>query len=241
MSPSGTHPQPQLRLADHVRASAVGDQVVLLDLKRNRYLGMDGLRWRAVVASIGPDSGNADNPDIGSSGVPTLLEALRRKGIITTAPARHRMPNPLPLPVMSIDVRQATAQGPIKFAHLSRFIVATTLAAIWLRFRSLHSIARSVEDRRRRCEPGDADRAGRLTHAIAIFDRLRPLAFTSKEKCLFDSIALTVFLALQGIAVHWVIGVATHPFRAHSWVQDGPEVLNDLHERVGRFTPLLVV
>jgi hypothetical protein len=249
MNAAATHPRPRLRLADHVRACNVGDQVVLLDLARNRYLGLDGRRWRAVATSMGHRDLRADHPDAQSQGTSTVLEALRRKRILTTAPAReaksHPLPRPLPLPLplpaMSIDVRQAAADGRITLVDLGRFFAATTLAATWLRFRSLDAIARCVEDLHHRCQPADTHGAERLMNSVAVFDRLRPLAFTSKEKCLFDSLALTIFLARQGIAVHWVIGVATQPFRAHSWVQNGPEVLNDLHERVSRFTPLLVV
>jgi len=233
--------RPRLRVADHVRSCFIGDQVVLLDLKRNRYLGLDGCRWRAVVASTSPERGDAEPPEGNSSSIQALLAALHRKQILTPGLARQVTPHPLPSPATSIDVRHGTIKCSVRLVHLCRFAAATGLAALWLRFRSLYSITHSIEDRHRRCGPCDADRAARLTSLIAVFDRLRPLAFTSKEKCLFDSLALTIFLAHQGVAVHWVIGVATRPFSAHSWVQDGTEVLNDLHERVRRFTPLLVV
>jgi hypothetical protein len=35
--------------------------------------------------------------------------------------------------------------------------------------------------------------------------------------------------------------VTTRPFGAHSWVQDGTMVLNDQHEHVRGFRPILVV
>lgn len=80
-----------------------------------------------------------------------------------------------------------------------------------------------------------------LQEAVARFDGLRPLAFTAKDKCLFDSLALTIFLRREGFDARWVIGVIARPFQAHAWVQEGSAVLNDLHENVGRFAPILVV
>jgi len=67
------------------------------------------------------------------------------------------------------------------------------------------------------------------------------LLFTSRDHCLFDSLALLNFLALDGLSAHWVIGVKVQPFGAHSWLQQGSTVLNDQHDRVRRFTPILVV
>jgi hypothetical protein len=39
----------------------------------------------------------------------------------------------------------------------------------------------------------------------------------------------------------FVIGVATKPFLAHSWVQLGEYVLNDTTERVQDFMPILSI
>lgn len=70
---------------------------------------------------------------------------------------------------------------------------------------------------------------------------MRPLVITSHDKCLHDSLTLVHFLASEHFYPQWVIGVRTRPFAAHSWVQAGPLVLNDVHEYVRGFTPILVV
>jgi hypothetical protein len=59
--------------------------------------------------------------------------------------------------------------------------------------------------------------------------------------CLFDSLALFQFLALQGMVVDWVFGVRAEPFEAHCWLQRDDVVLNDAVERVAGFVPILVV
>ena len=76
---------------------------------------------------------------------------------------------------------------------------------------------------------------------VEAFLHLRALYFTTKDECLFDSLVLVEFLARHGLYPTWVIGVSTNPFKAHSWVQVGDRVLNDLPERVSMFTPILVI
>ena len=80
-----------------------------------------------------------------------------------------------------------------------------------------------------------------IARAIAAYETLRPFVFTARDKCLQDSLALIGFLASEGLFPHWVIGVKTRPFGAHSWVQLGPTVLNDHHDHVRQFVPILVV
>lgn len=81
----------------------------------------------------------------------------------------------------------------------------------------------------------------RLDDTVAAFHALRPLLFTARDRCLNDSLALVAFLAREGIASRWVIGVRVQPFGAHAWVQVDGLVLNDLHENVRHYEPILVV
>ncbi len=229
-----------LGLAEHVRACVIGDLAVLLDLKHNRYHGVPSSQWCALFEGAAQDGqpNEGDDQRIPSA---KLAEPLLRKGLLTTSPSRRRVPDAIAAPDMSIDAREALAGRAISPGQLLRFVAATSTAAIWLRFRSLYAIARSVEKHAGRRQASDSHRQQQLAVEIAAFDRLRPLAFTSRDQCLFDSLALTIYLAGRGVRVQWVIGVEVNPFKAHAWVQHGTEVLNDLHDRVKRFTPLLVV
>jgi hypothetical protein len=67
------------------------------------------------------------------------------------------------------------------------------------------------------------------------------LLFTAHDRCLHDSLTLVRFLATKRLFPRWVIGVRTRPFAAHSWVQSGPTVLNDVHEHARDYRPILVV
>lgn len=228
-----------LRLADHVRSCVVDDQVVLLDLHRSRYLGLSSRQWELLCERLRTPSasGKAGDQD------DTIFAPLLRNRILTTAPTlRQPVLHTLAMPSTSFDADSQSQDLRVDPGQLRSFVAATARAALWLRFRSLHAISLALESRRREGVRGDAaTQAARLHRATATFDRLRPLLFTSKEKCLYDSLALVLFLASQGVAARWVIGVATRPFRAHAWVQDGCEVLNDLHENVSRYRPIHTV
>ncbi len=121
-------------------------------------------------------------------------------------------------------------------------IVQSAASAAWsLRFGTLFSIARSVGARRPRLEGHMAPAtAEAMRKAVTAYQAMRPLLFTAKDRCLYDSLTLINALACEGLYPQWVIGVSARPFAAHAWVQSGPCVVNDQHERVRRFTPILV-
>jgi hypothetical protein len=89
-----------------------------------------------------------------------------------------------------------------------------------------------------KARPLDAKRARKLVEAFA---RYRVFLFSSKDECLYDSLALLEFLARYGIYPDWVFGVQTRPFAAHCWVQHGDVVFNDMVEHVRGYTPIMVV
>jgi hypothetical protein len=125
---------------------------------------------------------------------------------------------------------------------VARFAAATIAA--WLAFRSrpLDRLVRRVSRRRakRGVRAGPFDRA-RATRCAAVYERLRPLAFTARDACLFESLAFVEFAARYGLYPLWVFGVQTTPFAAHCWVQHGSLVLNDSAENAAAYTPILVV
>ncbi|MDP1691873.1 MAG: lasso peptide biosynthesis B2 protein [Burkholderiaceae bacterium] len=228
MNDAVSQTESQLRLADHIRACAVGEQVVLLDLNRSRYFGL-GSGPSKVILQAKETLGVAEDAP--------LVEPLIRRGLLTNAPRTQQgTSSELPHPEQTFSDTSGVGIRPL---DIYRFAFAIAVAKMWLQWRSFHAISRSVQSLQRRCPVPDSDAA--VNRAVTQFNRLRPLAFTSQERCLFDSLALVVFLTRQGLPVRWVVGVSTRPFRAHSWVQRRYEVLNDVHEYVRRFTPILVV
>lgn len=86
---------------------------------------------------------------------------------------------------------------------------------------------------------GDADEQQLLLTASA-FRRVRQYV-PIEPSCLQDSLAMVKFLAKRGLSANVVIGVASFPFSAHSWVQVGDLVLNDTVGNAMFHTPIQVI
>lgn len=243
MNATAPEQQPTLRLADHVRACTLSDQVVLLDLRRSKYLSISLNQWAHLTggAAAGPIVGRDVHQLVPARCNGTLVEPLLRQGLLTHLPARSLCGEPLHLATESLDVRPAVPYSAVGARRALRFVAAAAWSSAALRLRSLHHIANRVAVRSARTRTAQADQGARLDGAVAAFDAMRPLVFTARDRCLNDSLSLVTFLASEGIASRWVIGVRSQPFGAHAWVQFGVLVLNDLHENVRRFQPILVV
>jgi hypothetical protein len=123
-----------------------------------------------------------------------------------------------------------------------KFLTAPAFAKFALRTWPFERVILRVKRRKALLEPQsgplDAERARKLVEAFA---RYRVFLFSSKDECLYDSLALLEFLARYGIYPDWVFGVQTRPFAAHCWVQHGDVVFNDTVEHVTGYTPIMVV
>ena len=232
----------QARLAPHVRACRLGDQMIFLDLDRSRYIGVGGPHVPALSAAIlgTQTAADASNP----VAVDELLVRLQRRQLLSDAPVAEP-PRHTSAPIEPIDGLNSDDERPFvdrQRRHLVRLWRATFVAATWLRWRSLAGIAERVTALRGcHSEQDDGSPTDAMRAAAACYAHLRPFALTTHDRRLHDHLTLIHFLATQGHFPQWIIGVRSHPFGAHSWVQSGSVVLNDLPERVRRFQPLLVV
>ncbi|MDP3082851.1 MAG: lasso peptide biosynthesis B2 protein [Rubrivivax sp.] len=237
-------PSPRLCLAGHVRACRVGGQVILLDLLHGRYIGVGGEAAQRLGDAIDgwPEGDLAGVAPARGADVARLIGPLRAQRLLTHHTCEPRPVIDIEEPARSLDVDDAMAATRTGVRDLRRFLQAAGVAGLWLRWRSMHGIASAVAARRPRPDHAvDGNAVQRLHGAMTTYEKLRPLVFTARDRCLFDSLALMNFLAGERLFPSWVIGVKTGPFRAHSWVQSGDLVLNDQHENVRRFKPILVV
>jgi hypothetical protein len=234
----------RLRLAGHVRACCADGQVILLDLQHNRYVGIAGELAPTLARVV---EGWPVPPEVaGQPGAPADTDALtaplRAQGLITSAMTPDAPTAALDEPLHSLDAAAPVACEATHWRHLSSFIRSTATASAWLRWRTLATIAHIVAARRARLVTQEGPTSIMRTHElVAAYMRLRPFAFTAHDRCLHDSLTLIHFLTSGRVPAHWVIGVRTQPFGAHSWVQSGDTVLNDQHEHVRRYRPILVV
>jgi len=111
-------------------------------------------------------------------------------------------------------------------------------APLRLRLRGLAATLRWLERRKARATGNVA--IDRLARSASAFARLRLIA-TEKDNCLTRSIAVASRLIALGATPDLVIAVKLQPFYAHAWVQCDGWLVNDRHEFVRNYTPILVV
>lgn len=242
--PLASSSQP-MRLASHVRACHSDAQVILLDMRRNKYLGVSGAASNALADRVEgwPTGSQRTDTCAAPAAVTALTQRLFAQGLLTNGTSEPLPDITIEEATSSVDFEHAELDAGIGARRLGRFVLSAAVAALWMRCRSLHSIATAVAARRERLQER-ATASGSLEamrDSTAAYERLRPLVYTAQDRCLHDSLALIGFLASEGVFPRWVIGVKTHPFGAHSWVQHGGIVLNDQHENVRRYSPILVV
>ncbi len=235
----------RLRLASHVRACSCGRSVILLDLRSGRYLGIGEAVSRTLAGHVdGWPTGHEPLDDAATrkqDAVGGAARSLVDRGFLTKQLANSSPMVSLEAASASIDVDAPSAHLAFAPRRLLQFTTSVAAAAWGLRCRSLQAIARSIAARRALFPVPDAEPLRAMQSGVAAYEALRPFVFTAREKCLLDSLTLVTFLAKEGLAPHWVIGVKAAPFAAHSWVQSGRTVLNDQHEYVCQFRPILVV
>ncbi|HEV6967949.1 lasso peptide biosynthesis B2 protein [Roseateles sp.] len=242
--PTQASPLPEYRLADHVRACLVDGVVVLLDLERGRYIGVGGPLVCALSRAVGgwparPSTGLPSAPD---SEVERRVDDLRRQGLLASAATPASANATCMLPDASVYDASASISSALQWRRIANLARSSFIASGWLKHRSLATITQTVASMRPlRHRDDDRLPAEALRDAARWYLRTRPLVMSSRDECLHDSLTLLRFLAAEQLHPQWVIGVRMRPFAAHSWVQAGTLVLNDMHEHVRGFTPILVV
>ncbi|CAM4164252.1 lasso peptide biosynthesis B2 protein [Roseateles saccharophilus] len=231
------------RLADHVHACHFDGQVVLLDTRRNKYLGVGGAQLAALSRCIAgwPVTSQDQAPPAKHESLDALVKPLLDQQMLTAASTSRQPALVLDEPLESFDSWHPT-QDPSNWRDLLSMAYCASLTAVWLKKRCLAEIAISVRRLRLKEPSGQVEtNPEHMRAAVASYLRLRPFLFTAHDRCLHDSLTLVRFLATKRLFPRWVIGVRTRPFAAHSWVQSGPIVLNDVYEHARDYTPILVI
>jgi hypothetical protein len=229
-------------LSPHVHVCVTGDYAVLLDLRRDKYIGIGREHMSALAASVVGWPSTAQSKVESSAPAKALLSKMLATGLLTLDPVIGKEARSPVIPQAQCMAIEADLEyrRAITVRNVSQMLIAAAKARALLRWRPIETVVARVKRRkeRRAASEFDLDAARPLVEA---FLHLRPLVFTTKDECLFDSLVLVELLARNHLFPVWLFGVSTNPFRAHSWVQAGDRVLNDLPERVCRFTPILAV
>jgi len=233
----------QYSLAEHVFVCVNDEHVVLLDLKQDRYWALEAAKT-AALADLVPgwpvhcETGAANDPGEAQE----VAEALRDQGILSGSEGPGKDATPVTLLPASRELLSADAykRVPLGLVTVLRFIAASVTAKLSLRLTPFERVIRKFRARKRAgagvSDPVDLEAARAV---VQTFTRLRVFFFTSRNECLFDSLALLGFLARHGIYADWVFGVQARPFAAHCWVQLDETVFNDTVEHISGYTPIM--
>jgi hypothetical protein len=233
-------------LAGHVFVCVNGEHLVLLDVKEDRYWALEAAQTSGLASWVGgwpvaaPDEAGTEAP---TPETEAAIEVLRGRGLLTDSvpPGKDATPVSATPPAREL-LADPEATGSQRTGSWLSFFIASALAKIALRTWAFERVIRRVRQRKAtiapQAAPLDAERARML---VETFMRYRIFLFSSRNECLYDSLALIEFLARNGIYADWVFGVQTRPFAAHCWVQHGGIVFNDTVEHVTGYTPIMVV
>jgi hypothetical protein len=208
---------------------------VFLDLRRDKYIGLDADQLPRLKAIL---TGHSR----AEPGATDLARELVTEGLLTLNVAQGRAPLPAAVErahalLLNDSIEDDAPE--LRFHHVVNFAIAYVAATISLRLgvdRAVHRVRR-----RRQRNPLRRFDFARAQTLVRIFRQLRPLVLVAEDRCLFHSMMLIEFLARYRISSTWVFGVKLNPFMAHCWVQQENFVLNGRPEFVGSFTPIMVV
>jgi hypothetical protein len=232
-------------LANHVFVCLNGEHLVLLDLKEDRYWALEAAQTAGFGALVDgwPVRGADGAQSAPAPETTAAIEVLLGRGLLTQGvpPGKDATPVTAIVPMKEL-VSETDTSARSRSGSWLRFFTASALAKLALRTWPFERVIQQVKRRKQlkgpNAAPLDVERARKLAEAFA---RYRVFLFSSKDECLYDSLALLEFLARYGIYPDWVFGVQTRPFAAHCWVQHGDIVFNDTVEHVSGFTPIMVV
>jgi len=253
--PSCTAPQSHTMqckyyLADHAHVCCTGRFCVFLDINRDRYFSVPTNVYAAIEPAIAGCGVTKTRYSETAAPPPTdtaaqLIESLIAADVLRVDPDGTHLAKPPELALPTDDLRSLWGTGvhhPSGIRMGLRVWYALLQAHYYLRACSLRTTLTHVL----KCASGprlcsthkqDVQRAMELTQSFGVF---RPV-FPRNYLCLFDSLALILYLARNGVRATWVFGVREDPFEAHCWVQAATVVLNEFADRVAFFTPIMAV
>lgn len=216
-------------LHESIRFCISGEQVILLDIRAERYFALPKSYTDAFHHWLGGEPITEREVN--------CLERLVRRGVLCrTADEPSRSDNCslgafVPTAVLNTSPVRPSLLAVVK-AIGARILWAWRMKH-WRLERQLHHLERLGDSRK--ATPTAEMRA--IVCAFELADRV----LGSHDKCMERSFALVSVCRKYGLRAQAVIGVQNAPFAAHCWVQDGEIVLNEQPDRVQLFTPIMVI
>lgn len=248
------------RATPGVYFGVMDDEAVLLDLVRDRYLGLTRPSTQIWIAAANTGSLDAASKRVTSSGsgeagddfqIPLTMARdiirrqvdiweqvglVRRGDDLSPPTVALRLPSPRTVPAAShaLTVAEAgrSSLSALAFPLLAGAAMSCSLA---LRCAGLPSALRGVQRiPAGRCRNGISTLA-RIAATLRAHTLLRRPFAQGRRDCLPRCIVLAAALRLQGVDACICLGVTKFPFLAHAWVQVDHLVVGDTLATVGRF------
>lgn len=237
---------PTYYLSPGVHTCCTGDLCVFLDLKRDQYISVNKGSLREVARRINgltiPRLPSMSTPDSLKPQSARLLDGLREAHLITTTAPNHPSTSQTDVPLARDDLTSIRASAAASYEISATLQLTKALCRAHLQLSRL-PISRIVENIKRQkfhCNTTHAVDMPRLLALARNFARYR-FFYPKNYLCLFDSLALLLYLARYNLYPMWVFGVREAPFFAHCWVQAGTVVLTDYRDKVTPFTPIMAI
>lgn len=222
--------------ANNIYFAAVGDSAVVLDLERDRYIGLGRALTRAAIGlTTAREAVDGD----GLADYQQARSTLVKRGILTSALNGPR-PQEMPPPPVSSRWPSEEGEAPISVSRpgVGRALRALTDAAVSLRTQPFHKTIAWLRAEKRRTQGQNATAS--TTGLLDAYFAARPW-FPIKPICRLDAIALSLSHWRSGHDVALVFGVRLEPFSAHCWVQHHDQLLNEGLDDVLQYSPIMVI
>jgi hypothetical protein len=239
-------------IAAHVHVCVTGDGSVILDVNRDKYLGLGREETEILAGAVAgwptlrwTPSLSFDKEEVRQA-VPQACESLVDDGVLVRI-SEGGVARPV---AILGDMRgewisvgdELEVHGRLTLRSVMSFVAAFVWARWSLALRPFSAVVNEIKACKREAVRKDAAwHPNAVAALVDVFGRLRPFVFAPEEHCLLHAAALMKFLCGYGLGPDWVIGVTTQPWAAHSWVQWGNFLLDTNPEKVCAFTPIMVV
>lgn len=222
-----------MELASHIFVVPFGVRSIILDTKRDRLLGLDAMLTRALESGREP----ADLFPAEEAARASAQQRLVKYGILAPTPD----PVDRTVPSAPISTAWPTIKRSARIPSIPQAIAPLRALAeveFFLRYRPFDTTLNWLRARRIRSSTVRAtkDRSSVLDDFFAA----RPL-FPVRPICRLDAMALSLLLWEAGHESRLVFGVRVQPLKAHCWVQDDQEAINEPHERLAQYTAIMAI
>ena len=225
-------------LAPHTFAARVDDSIVLLDSRTDDYILIEARLVPGFLSFLSPGA----HKDIGAADDLTdLMKTLEERGSISAEPREGKPFELIQRPRHNLEIPGPMIGAIPRVAahHVVNMLLALLKTVYLLRICGLASALRYAG----RLKTGNLSGGprGDPSDLVEIYNRVRPFFYSAKNRCLFNSLSMIIFLSKYGIVPGWWFGVKLKPFEAHCWVEDEQWLYNDQYARTWRYAPIMRV